>query len=343
MGPLPGAQPIEGAPHVAQDAILGREEELAAIARFIDDDRSGPHALLLEGDAGIGKTTLWEEAVRLAEGTGLVLTARAAQVGTKLSFTVLGDLLAPVLDGTLEGLPAGQRAALEAALLLGPPSRSPPDARGVSLAVLGVLRVLATSGRVTIAIDDVQWTDPPSAQALCFTFRRLDDEPVAVIAAKRVAAGLTDPLDLARLPLRGDRLTVGPIALGPLGQLLRRRLGRHFAPPLVKRIHEASGGNPFFAVEIGRALGGEDPNRRPGEPLPVPIDVQAHGRREEPVDEDPHVGRQVADRDAARRIPWKGLGAACRRAERTVGRRDSTRLAPAGRLDDRMCTTCSGL
>ncbi len=264
---------------MAQDAILGREEELAAIARFIDDDRSGPRAFLLEGEAGIGKTTLWREGLRLAEGKGLVLESRASEVETRLSFTVLGDLLVPALDGALDELPAGQRGALEAALLLGPPARSRPDARAVSLAVLGVLRSLAADSPVTIAIDDVQWTDTPSARALAFALRRLDDGSVSVLAAKRVAPGLTDPLDLAGLPSGLEWLTLGPIAQGPLGRLLWLRLGRSFGPPLVKRIHEGSGGNPFFAVEIGRALGSDEPNPRPGEPLPVPMDLQDLLRR----------------------------------------------------------------
>jgi DNA-binding CsgD family transcriptional regulator len=259
---------------VAQDEILGREEELAAIARFIGDDRSGPRAFLLEGEAGIGKTTLWREGLRRAEGKGLALESRASEVETRLSFTVLGDLLTPVLDGALEELPAGQRGALEAALLLGPPARSHPDARAVSLAVLGVLRSLAADGPVTIAIDDVQWTDTPSARALAFALRRLDNGSVSVLATKRVAPGLTDPLNLAGLPSGVERLTVGPIAPVPLGRLLWERLGRRFGPPLVKRIHEESGGNPFFAVEIGRALGSEEAIPRPGEPLLVPIDLE---------------------------------------------------------------------
>jgi DNA-binding CsgD family transcriptional regulator len=265
---------------LAQNTILGREEELAAIARFIDDDRSGPRALLLEGEAGIGKSTLWRETLRLAKGKGgLVLTSRAAQMEARLSFAVLGDLLTPILEGAIEELPPGQRGALEAALLLGPPVRSRPDARAVSLAVLGVLRSLAAVGPLTIAIDDVQWTDTPSARALAFALRRLDEGSVSVVATRRVAPGLTDPMDLAGLPTDVHRLTIGPIDWAPLGRLLRQHLGRPFGPPLVKRIHEGSGGNPFFAVEIGRALGSDDLNPWPGEPLPVPVDLQELLRR----------------------------------------------------------------
>ena len=86
---------------MAPDTVLGREDELAAIASFFDDDRPTPRALLLEGEAGIGKTTLWREAVRLAEGRGRVLASRASEAEAKLSFTVLGDLLTSALDDGL--------------------------------------------------------------------------------------------------------------------------------------------------------------------------------------------------------------------------------------------------
>jgi len=265
---------------VVPDAIFGRDRELAAITRFFEDERAGSCALLLEGDAGIGKTTLWHEAVRLAGSKSLVLSSRASEAETRMSFTVLGDLLVPALEGPLAGLPAGQRNALEAALLLGPPDRTRPDARAVSLAVLGVLRALASVTPLTIAMDDVQWADAPSARSLTFALRRLTNEPVTVVAAKRSAPGMSDPLDLVGALQDGvDRLTIGPVARVPLGRLMRQRLDRDFAPPLVRRIHEASGGNPFFALEIGRALRSEDALLNPGEPLPVPADLRELLRR----------------------------------------------------------------
>jgi DNA-binding CsgD family transcriptional regulator len=264
---------------VASDAIFGRDGELAAISRFFEDDRAEARALVLEGDAGIGKTTLWREAVRLAESRSLVLSSRASEAETRMSFTVLGDLLVPALEGPMLDLPPRQRNALEAALLLGHPARTHPDARAVSLAVLGVLRTLASGATLTIAIDDVQWADAPSARALAFALRRLEDESVKVVAATRSESGVTDPLSLvASLPDGVDRLTIGPIAPGALGRLLRR-LEDDFAPPLVRRIHEASGGNPFFALEIGRALRGEDALLNPGEPLPVPSNLRELLRR----------------------------------------------------------------
>jgi len=265
---------------VAPDAIFGRDGELAAITRFLEAKRAGSRALVLEGDAGIGKTTLWREAVRLAESRSLILSSRASEAEARMSFTVLGDLLVPALEGPMADLPAGQWNALEAALLLGRPARTRPDARAVSLAVLGVLRALASGAPLTIAIDDVQWADAPSARALAFALRRLADEPVTVVVAKRSAVGPPDPLDLVASVGAGvERLTIGPVAPIPLGRLVRQRLDRDFAPPLVRRIHEASGGNPFFSLEIGRALTGDDALLNPGEPLPVPSDLRDLLRR----------------------------------------------------------------
>jgi DNA-binding CsgD family transcriptional regulator len=266
---------------VAPDAILGREAELAALARFFDGAVTGPRALLIEGQAGIGKTTLWREGVKLA-GTagGLTLVSRPSEAETRLSFTVLGDLLVPSWEAAMPELPTGQRKALEAALMAEGSAGSRPDARAVSLAVLGVLRAIASTTALTIAIDDVQWTDAASARALAFALRRFSDEPVSVIAARRSAPGSSEPLGLGASFGSGmDTLTVGPMALGALGRLLREQLDRDFSPPLLRRIHETSGGNPFFALEIGRALDGQDALPNPGEPLPVPADLRELLRR----------------------------------------------------------------
>lgn len=258
---------------VAPDAILGRDEELAVVHRFFDLDPPGPRVLLLEGDAGIGKSTIWDEAVRIARAKGTVLSSRAAETEAKLSFTVLADLLTPVLDQVVDTLPDPQRRALLAALLLEDAEGSTrPDARAVSLGVLGAIRSLATRGTVTVAIDDVQWVDEPSAHALAFALRRLVDERVAVLGALRVVSGRHVSLDLAALP-DVHRLSLGPVEAAALGGMLRRRVDPRFPLPLVERIHAASGGNPFFALEVGRAIDLDGVVPGAGEPLPVPDDL----------------------------------------------------------------------
>ena len=261
---------------VAPDAILGRDEELAVIHRFFDRQPDGSGALLLEGDAGIGKSTLWREAVRIAGANSRVLASRGAETEATLSFTVLADLLEPALGEVVDGLPVPQRRALQAALLLEDPEGSTrPDARAVSLGALGAIRALATRGPVTIAIDDVQWADAPSDRALSFALRRLVDERVTVVTSLRSAAGSPVPPGLTSALPDLHRLSLGPLDAAAVGGMLRRRLGSRFPHPLVERIHTASGGNPFFALEIGRAIDLDGALPSAGEPLPVPDDRRA--------------------------------------------------------------------
>lgn len=265
---------------MAPDTIIGRTHELGVVASVFDRD-TGAHGLLIEGEAGIGKTTVWREAVRIAKGNSLVLTSRASEAEARLSFTVLGDLLHPAVDaGVLEGLTGGQRRALEAALLLADATPARPDHRAVALAALAALRTLAETAPLTIAIDDVQWVDAPSARTLAFALRRLEVEPVAVVVARRLEPGSRDPLDLAHtLPGGLERLALAPLDVATLGRVLRRALDRPFPPPLVRKIHEQTGGNPFFAIEVGRALGDDPSSMHPGEPLPAPPDLEVLLRR----------------------------------------------------------------
>src|SRR5690349_2095502 len=108
--------------------VHGRADELARIESFLDDVISGPVALLLEGAAGIGKTTLWSAGIDLARRRGCwVLTCRPVQSEAALSFSALGDLLESVPEQALAGLPGPQRQALDVALLRAEPGPEPPD------------------------------------------------------------------------------------------------------------------------------------------------------------------------------------------------------------------------
>ena len=103
----------------ATTAVVGREHELGVISEFLADGPSPTAALVLEGTAGIGKTTLWQRAAELAQESGYrVLSSRPAEPDSGLSFAGVGDLLAGVIDGVLARLSGAQRSALEVALLL---------------------------------------------------------------------------------------------------------------------------------------------------------------------------------------------------------------------------------
>src|SRR5688572_15738847 len=102
----------------APGRIVGREAELATVARFLDDPDQWPRALVLEGEAGIGKTTLWRAGLEAAAGAGYrVLVTRPGVNETMLSYSGLGDLLGEAFDEALTGAPDPQRRALEVALL----------------------------------------------------------------------------------------------------------------------------------------------------------------------------------------------------------------------------------
>ena len=254
------------------DAVVGREPELAALRGFLAAGAPLPAALVLEGDAGIGKTTLWRAAIEIAGEAGhRVLRCQAAVAESQLAFAALSDLLAGTLDDTLPGLPLPQRRALEIALLLVEPAGAPPDIRALAAACLGVIRQLTAHSSVVVAIDDVQWLDASSRTVLEFAVRRLTAEPVAVLVATR-GIGQEPPLGLERT-LPADRLLRVPVtslSMGAAHRLLHARLGTALPRPILRRVHAESGGNPFYALELGRALKRHGALPRPDEPLPVP-------------------------------------------------------------------------
>jgi DNA-binding CsgD family transcriptional regulator len=280
-GPPAGAEPERdagrpaAAPEPWDQGVVGRADELASVAQFVERLPEGPGVLVLDGPAGIGKTTVWRAAGRLAsERSHAVLSCAPGPADAELPFTALGDLLHAVLGETLPHLPPPQRRALEIALLVAQPAGAPPDQRAVSVAVLGTLRLLARHRSVLLAIDDAHWVDLASARVLEFALRRLDGAPVGVVATHR--SGEHVPIDLGRAfgGRPPQRLTVSPLALDTLDGLLRSQLGTSFGRPTLVELQRTSGGNPLFALEIGRALLRRERPFEPGESLPVPKTLQ---------------------------------------------------------------------
>src|SRR5918992_1327380 len=145
---------------VASATFVGRDPEISSIERFLERVPRGPYALVIEGEAGIGKTTVWVEAVRMAEAAGLrVLKARPAESEANLSYAALSDLVGTAFDELRGVLPAVQERALASALLRAEPAADAAS-RTTATALVGVLSLLADQEPVLLAVDDVQWLDP---------------------------------------------------------------------------------------------------------------------------------------------------------------------------------------
>jgi DNA-binding CsgD family transcriptional regulator len=241
--------------------VVGREHEIAEANGFLAEAAQRPCGLLLVGEAGIGKTTIWSAVVEEATERGFeVLAARPSEAEGELAFAVLTDLFARLDGDALAELPDVQRAALEHALRRAD-SQTTVDPTAVALAVLGTFRSLAASSPVVVAVDDLQWVDPPSLRVLTFAFRRLEGASVGLVATVRTGFDL----ELTRLAERDgngiDRIEIGGLAKRHLAQLVFERTGRILTPPQLARLAELSGGSPYYALELAST----------GDPeLPVP-------------------------------------------------------------------------
>jgi ATP/maltotriose-dependent transcriptional regulator MalT len=274
---------------LTDNPAVGRETEFADAVSFVEAAAAGPAALLVGGDAGIGKTTVWRAAAAVACDRGhRVLSATAVDIEADLPFVVLRDLLEPVPAEVAAELPAAQRHALDAALLRSSDGTGLVDQHAVSVAVLGVVRALAAERPLVIAVDDVGWIDCSSERVLRYVIRRLTAEPVGVLVAQRTGPGATVPLDVTvpfdlTVPLGmggppiGDRLQrveLGPLDGDQLYALLTERAGLPLPRRVCRAIHRAAGGNPFYALEIGRAVRSAPRRTLSQDALPLPGDVQ---------------------------------------------------------------------
>ena len=195
--------------------IVGRRAELAAVRDLLEGTR-GFGTLVLEGEPGIGKTTLWLAGVQLATESGaIVLSARPTARETRLPYSALGDLVRAVDTAALDELPEPLRSSVRAAALLDPIGTL-PDARLVSRGTADLLQSIAHLGRLVIAVDDVQWLDEPSRAALAYALRRLSGTGARVLLARRPPAGASTEVEDSLPQPDLDFLSVGPLSLSAL-------------------------------------------------------------------------------------------------------------------------------
>jgi DNA-binding CsgD family transcriptional regulator len=244
--------------------VQSRPTESRRIAGFLASAASEPSALLIEGEPGIGKTTLWLAALELARDKGfLVLSARAAAAESVLAYTALADLLDGVPASAWADLPEPQRAAVDQVLLRAD-NGSSTDQRAVAAAFLSVVECLSADGPLLVAIDDLQWIDPSSMHVVAFASRRLTG-PVGILGSVRTDGGAGAWLQMPR-PDALNRIQLHPLGIHDLHAAVSARLRRPFSRPTMGRIHEVSGGNPFYAIELARAIA----DRAPGVETTLP-------------------------------------------------------------------------
>ena len=259
----------------ARAAIVGRENELAVIDAFVAGGERPSASLMLDGVAGIGKTSLWAYGLSEAARQGVaVRSSRCTVADSAWAFAGLGDLFDGIPGDVLDELPDVQRRALAAALLLETPSAITPSDRVVGVAVLGVLRQISLAAPLMLAIDDVQWLDDASRSVLTFALHRMRDERIRVLATQRSEAAPSDESAASCLGMAGTRLAVGPVTVGALRQIVGARLSMTMSRPTLTRLHDATGGNPMISLEMGRALQRRGSEPSPDEPLPVPSDLR---------------------------------------------------------------------
>jgi len=286
--------------------LVGRPAEREALGGLLARAAEGySGALVLRGEAGVGKTALLDDTLAAAAAGGMQ-TSRltGVEAETQLGYAGLHRFLLPFADH-LERLPGPQRDALQSTfgLVAGPPA----DRFLVALAVLTLLADVASAAPLVCVIDDVQWLDPESAVVLGFVARRLHAEHVVLLFAIREPNG--EVSSLAGLP----ELAVGGLAEGAALELLASLVPGRLSPAVAARIVAETGGNPLALVEVAREL---SPAQLAGaELLPEPLHIggsleQAFGRRVRRLPPDTRLLLAVAAAEptASEALLWRAAG-----------------------------------
>jgi DNA-binding CsgD family transcriptional regulator len=235
----------------AATRLYGREREIELVADLISRASSGGSSLVVRGEAGIGKSSLLAEAAAHARQRGmLVLSTAGAQSETNLPFAALQHLLRPILEG-IGRLEPMQRSALSSAFGLIDPVA--PNPFMIGLAVLELIADVATRSPVLVVIDEAQWLDPSSADALVFVARRVEAEPIVVTFAIR--DGLRNPLDVTGL----NELHLEGIDTASAEALLDANTPG-LSPRTRSRVLAYAAGNPLALIELPAVVGHERAN-----------------------------------------------------------------------------------
>ena len=234
--------------------MVGRNTERDLVTTFLAAAASAPAVLTIEGEAGIGKTTLAAYGLDQARAAGaVVLASHPTAAETSMTFAGLTDLLAEVSDEAFEGLPTPQRHALAVAALREVASGSPPDERAIGTALQTLLANLTASGPVVVVLDDAQWLDAATAKVVGFALRRIADVPVGVLVSRRSGvSGGFGFADATPGPCWSAAMQLQGISAAAIFHVVRGQLGITLAHPVLAQITESSRGNPLIALELAR-------------------------------------------------------------------------------------------
>ena len=270
--------------------LVGRTRECALIDGLLEAAARGESgSLVLRGEAGIGKSALLGYAGDRAEGMTR-LSVSGVEDESDLAFSGLHGLLWPVL-GQLSEVPAPQREALAAALGLGPPEGS--ERFLISAGVLSLLAAAAEERPVVCLIDDAQWLDVPSTDALMFAARRLAAEGVVLLFAVREEA------DHRRFETPGAEIVLEPLERGEAAALLEH-VGCELAGPVRERLLGEAAGNPLALLELPSRLSDEQLAGHAGLPDAIPLTARLQSvfqRRVEGMPEDTRAALLLAAAD----------------------------------------------
>lgn len=243
--------------------LLGRGSELLAIDEALAAARLGKGSrLLIRGEPGIGKTALLEHAVSQAASMR-VLAARGVEFEADMPFAGLHELLHPTL-GLLDRLPPIHASAIRSSLGLGP--RIEADRLIIGAAALGLISAYAEEAPLLITVDDAQWLDRASSEAIAFAARRLLADPVAILVAVR--EGEESPFLAAGMP----ELRLSGLDQASATAILERVAASHVSADVARWMLDATGGNPLALLELGH----EAPHMSasPHDNLPVTTTVE---------------------------------------------------------------------
>ncbi|MEZ0108001.1 DNA-binding CsgD family transcriptional regulator [Catenulispora sp. EB89] len=247
-------------------AILGRQQTLEKCMAAL----AAGGGVLVSGPAGIGKSALLDAIGSACAAAGqLVLRSASAAAESWLPYLGLYDLFSDAVATQPEVVPYHLRPAFDGVLMRSVPDGAATDQLAIRVAVVEALRALSAERPVLLILDDVNCLDSATAEVLAFAVRRRQGSRVRVLAAERLSEG-QEPTWWGLLPEDAVEIALGNLPGPVVSELLRTRLGLRPTDKLSQRIRDASGGNPFYALELGRAALRSGVVVQQGDPLLVP-------------------------------------------------------------------------